>query len=110
MTINSLQATQAYQNISQAIEQASQSNNASEPLRTTGLEENSFAHLVEAAINQTANNVQTAEIAGNQVVTGDTNLIDVVTSISTAEVSLEAAIAVRNRIIEAYQEIMRMPI
>ncbi len=110
MTINSLQATQAYQNISQAIEQASQSNNASEPLRTTGLEENSFAHLVEAAINQTANNVQTAEIAGNQVVTGDANLIDVVTSISTAEVSLEAAIAVRNRIIEAYQEIMRMPI
>ena len=110
MTIKSLQATQAYQNISQAIEQASQSNNASEPLRTTGLEENSFAHLVEAAINQTANNVQTAEIAGNQVVTGDANLIDVVTSISTAEVSLEAAIAVRNRIIEAYQEIMRMPI
>ena len=110
MTINSLQAKQAYQNISQAIEQASQSNNASEPLRTTGLEENSFAHLVEAAINQTANNVQTAEIAGNQVVTGDANLIDVVTSISTAEVSLEAAIAVRNRIIEAYQEIMRMPI
>ena len=110
MTINSLQATQAYQNISQAIEQASQSNNASEPLRTTGLEENSFAHLVEAAINQTANNVQTAEIAGNQVVTGDANLIDVVTSISTAEVSLEAAIAVRNRIIEAYQEIMRRPI
>lgn len=110
MTINSLQATQAYQNISQAIEQASQSNNASEPLRKTGLEENSFAHLVEAAINQTANNVQTAEIAGNQVVTGDANLIDVVTSISTAEVSLEAAIAVRNRIIEAYQEIMRMPI
>lgn len=110
MTVNSLQATQAYQNISQTIEQASQTNSPSEPLRATGLEENSFAHLVETAVSQTANNVQTAEIAGNQVVTGDANLIDVVTSISTAEVSLEAAIAVRNRIIEAYQEIMRMPI
>ena len=37
-------------------------------------------------------------------------LIDVVTAISSAEASLETVMAVRDQVIAAYQEIMRMPI
>jgi flagellar hook-basal body complex protein FliE len=41
---------------------------------------------------------------------GQANMIDVVTSVSSAEASLETVIAVRDQVIQAYQEIMRMPI
>ena len=43
-------------------------------------------------------------------VAGRAELIDVVTAISSAEASLETVMAVRDQVIQAYQEIMRMPI
>ncbi len=43
-------------------------------------------------------------------VQGNAELIDVVTAISAAEASLETMLAVRDQVIAAYQEIMRMPI
>jgi flagellar hook-basal body complex protein FliE len=41
---------------------------------------------------------------------GRAELIDVVTAVASAESSLETVIAVRDQVISAYQEIMRMPI
>ena len=41
---------------------------------------------------------------------GKAQLIDVATAISAAETSLETVMAVRDQVINAYQEIMRMPI
>ena len=41
---------------------------------------------------------------------GQANVTDVVTAVSAAEVTLQAVTAVRDRVISAYQEIMRMPI
>ena len=43
-------------------------------------------------------------------VAGKAELIDVVTAISAAEASLETVMAVRDQVINAYQEIMRMPV
>jgi flagellar hook-basal body complex protein FliE len=45
-----------------------------------------------------------------QMVQGQGSLIDVVTAVSSAEASLETVMAVRDQVISAYQEIMRMPI
>ena len=38
------------------------------------------------------------------------DVVDVVTAVTNAEVTLETAMAVRDRMIAAYQEIIRMPI
>ncbi|MDZ7629525.1 MAG: flagellar hook-basal body complex protein FliE [Parvularculaceae bacterium] len=70
----------------------------------------SFGELLKSAIADTASSLKAGETAAAQVAQGEANLVDVVTAISAAEVSLETALAVRNRMIEAYQEIMRMPI
>ena len=43
-------------------------------------------------------------------VQGKGSLIDVVTAVTSAEASLETVMAVRDQVIQAYQEIMRMPI
>jgi flagellar hook-basal body complex protein FliE len=39
-----------------------------------------------------------------------TELVDVVTAVTNAEVTLETAVAIRDRVIQAYQSIIRMPI
>ena len=41
---------------------------------------------------------------------GKAELADVITAVSNAEVTLQTVVAIRDRVIAAYQEIMRMPI
>jgi flagellar hook-basal body complex protein FliE len=41
---------------------------------------------------------------------GKGDLVDVVTAVAAAEATMETVIAVRDEVIKAYQEIMRMPI
>ncbi len=69
-----------------------------------------FAELLKSVVSQTADQTRAAEVQMTQNVNGQGNLIDVVTSISAAEASLETVLAVRDQVISAYQEIMRMPI
>jgi flagellar hook-basal body complex protein FliE len=44
------------------------------------------------------------------MVAGKANIVDVVTAVSETEVAVEALVSVRDRMIQAYEEIMRMPI
>ena len=37
-------------------------------------------------------------------------LVDVVTAVTSAEVTLHAVVAIRDRLVQAYQEIVKMPI
>ncbi len=69
-----------------------------------------FADLLQNVMTQTTQATRTAETQMAQSVQGQGNLIDVVTAISSAEASLETVMAVRDQVISAYQEIMRMPI
>ena len=41
---------------------------------------------------------------------GKANIVDVVTAVAETEVAIEALVAVRDKVIQAYEEIMRMPI
>ena len=70
----------------------------------------SFGQMVNQAINQVATDSKTAEtqIAAN--VQGKASLVDVVTALSSAQTSLSAMIAVRNQMIQSYQQIMNMQI
>jgi len=70
----------------------------------------SFGDLLQSVMSDA---VQTSRAAESQItahVAGKANLVDVVTAISSAEASLETVLAVRDQVISAYQEIMRMPI
>lgn len=64
-----------------------------------------------------AETVQSIEDSGKQaekmsmgLVNGDANVVDVVTAISETELAMESLVSVRDRVISAYEEIMRMPI
>jgi flagellar hook-basal body complex protein FliE len=69
-----------------------------------------FGDMVTRALQGTIDTGHTAEQAATQAVKGDGNLIDVVSAVSKAELSLQTTIAVRDRVVSAYQDIMRMAI
>jgi flagellar hook-basal body complex protein FliE len=69
-----------------------------------------FAQMVQNAVEQTVHASRSAETKMAAHTQGKAELVDVVTSVASAEASLETAMAVRDQVISAYQEIMRMPI
>ncbi len=69
-----------------------------------------FADILKSAMSDAVHASKNAEHQMAAQVAGKTELVDVVTAISAAEASLETVMAVRDQVIQAYQEIMRMPI
>jgi flagellar hook-basal body complex protein FliE len=45
-----------------------------------------------------------------KAIAGEGNLTDVVTAVARAELALQSTVAIRDRVVQAYQDIMRMPI
>ena len=69
-----------------------------------------FAELLDGVMTNAVNQSRQAEQQMTMAVQGRAELIDVVTAVASAEASLETVMAVRDQVIQAYQEIMRMPI
>ena len=51
-----------------------------------------------------------ADTKAMDMVNGRGDMIDVVTAISQTELAMDTMVTVRDRVISAYEEIMRMPI
>ena len=69
-----------------------------------------FDDMLAGFIGQASDATRTAESQMAAHSAGQTDLVNVVTAIASAEASLETVVAVRDQVISAYQEIMRMPI
>ena len=69
-----------------------------------------FADILKSAMSDTMKATKNAETQMAAQVQGKAQLIDVVTAVSSAEQSLSTVMAIRDQVISAYQEIMRMPI
>lgn len=69
-----------------------------------------FASLVQDALSKAVEGGKQAEVTSAQNLAGKGELVDVVTALTAAETSLDTIIAVRDRVIQAYQDISRMPI
>ena len=69
-----------------------------------------FANMVKSALNSTVEVGAAGETMAAQAVAGDGNISDVVAAVTNAELTLETVVAVRDRVVQAYQDILRMPI
>ncbi|CAA9317273.1 MAG: Flagellar hook-basal body complex protein FliE [uncultured Microvirga sp.] len=69
-----------------------------------------FGSLLQGALEGVAQSGRKAETQAIQAATGKTDIVDVVTAVAESEAALETLVAVRDRVIAAYEEIMRMPI
>lgn len=69
-----------------------------------------FGAVLERAVQGVVDAGTGAETQAKQALAGNGDLTSVVTAVSKAELALETATAVRDRVVSAYQDIMRMAI
>ncbi len=69
-----------------------------------------FAGVLQQFVGGTADTARKAEASMVQATAGKGDLVEVVTAIAESEAALETLVAVRDKMIAAYEEIMRMPI
>lgn len=69
-----------------------------------------FGSMVESMVGNAATSMRAAESASAKQVAGKGDLIDVVTAMGAAETALDTVVAVRDRMVAAYSDIMRMQI
>jgi len=70
----------------------------------------SFGATMQQAMEQAVETGHAAEEQATQALKGGGNLTDVVVALSHAEMTLQTATAIRDRVVQAYQDIIKMPI
>jgi flagellar hook-basal body complex protein FliE len=70
----------------------------------------SFADFLKEAGGEVVSTLKQGEAQSIKGLAGKAELADVVSAVSQAEVALQTVVAVRDKVIAAYQDIMRMPI
>ncbi|WP_207476436.1 flagellar hook-basal body complex protein FliE [Arenibaculum pallidiluteum] len=70
----------------------------------------SFLDLVKNAAEGAIENIGQSEKVSAAAAVGKADLLDVVSALSNAEVTLQTVVSVRDKVVNAYQEIMRMPV
>jgi len=70
----------------------------------------SFGAMVKDAIGSVVAAGKKSDGLAQGMAAGKANLVDVVTAVTETEVAIESLVSVRDKVIQAYEEIMRMPI
>ena len=69
-----------------------------------------FGAMVKDAINSVVEVGHKSDAQAQAMAAGKANIVDVATAVSETEVAVEAMVSIRDKVISAYEEIMRMPI
>ena len=104
MTVDFNAALSAYSNA------AKFSSNISPASESSGSGSVGFANIIGDSASGATSKLRHAESTIAKSLVKQADITDVVTAISNAEVTLRTVIQVRDKLIAAHQEIMRMPI
>jgi flagellar hook-basal body complex protein FliE len=77
---------------------------------SSGAPGNDFASYISGVLTNTVKQGASAETLAQNGLMGNGNLTQVVTSVAQAQLALQTTVAIRDRLITAYQSIMSMPI
>ena len=80
---------------------------ASAPTQAPGA---NFSDFLSGAVKDSINSIGQGEKAATQQVACNGNIVDVVNSVNAAELTLDTVVAVRDKVVAAYQALMTMPI
>jgi flagellar hook-basal body complex protein FliE len=81
-----------------------------DPGRSSALGGNSGNGTSFGAVLKDALTAHISDVQSKALAAGKSNIVDVVTAVAETEVAIDAVVAVRDRVIQAYEEIMKMPI
>jgi flagellar hook-basal body complex protein FliE len=100
MAVNMGSAVNAYANAARIATNAAPQAKGSE----------SFGKMLQDAAGSLQDTLGKGEQATMQAVTGTADLASVAQAVTDAQVALQTVVAVRDRVISAYQDIIKMPI
>ncbi len=83
---------------------------AASTLGTAEPETESFGDILRNTAVQSIQTLRAGEAASARAVTGEASLTEVVQAVTASEITLQTVMAVRDRMISAAQEILRMPV
>jgi flagellar hook-basal body complex protein FliE len=83
---------------------------AATPGETPSGEGGGFGALLQGALDKFIAQGREVDAKSMQLAAGKADLIDVVTAVSESEVAVNTLVSVRDKVLAAYEEIMRMPI
>ena len=106
MTIPASLAAQAY---AAAAQQATPTAKAT-PVNATATPETGFGDLLKEAMDSVMATGKSADETALAQAAGKADMVDVVTAVTETELAVQTMVSVRDRVISAYQEVMRMPI
>lgn len=70
----------------------------------------SFSDFLGAKLEQSVQSIKSGEEMSGKAITGQADITDVVQAVTSAELSLKTLVSVRDKMISAYQDVMRMQI
>jgi flagellar hook-basal body complex protein FliE len=69
-----------------------------------------FGQVLKDVVNSVVESGRKTDLQTQAAAAGKANLVDVVTAVSETEVAIQTLVSVRDKVIQSYEEIMRMPI
>ncbi len=80
--------------------------------RTVGTEDAgpNFGSVLKDVINAVSESAQKSDVQTQAVATGKANMVDVVTAVAESETAIQTLVSVRDKVIAAYEDILKMPI
>jgi flagellar hook-basal body complex protein FliE len=75
-----------------------------------GGSETSFTSVLKEAMGEIQETGKKSDSQSLAMANGKSNMVDAVTAVAETEVAIDAVVAVRDKVIAAYEEIMKMPI
>ena len=106
MNVNFSAAANAYS----AVQKVANNSSTSGTSGTSSTGGAGFADMVADAAKSAVNTIKSSEKASMDAVSGKAGINDVVLAVNSADIALKSVIAVRDKVINAYQDIIKMPI
>jgi flagellar hook-basal body complex protein FliE len=105
-----LTAASTYANIARLAADSGRSPGAGLASTGDGQSTTSFSSVLKQAIDHVHEVGRKSDAEVREAANGKSNMVNVVTAVTETEVAIDAVVAVRDKVIAAYDEIMKMPI
>ncbi len=75
-----------------------------------GSDGQNFGAMLRDVVRTVADSGRNADVQSQSLAAGKANIVDVVTAVAETETAIDTVVSVRDRVIAAYEEIIRMQI
>ncbi|WP_417449610.1 flagellar hook-basal body complex protein FliE [Kordiimonas sp.] len=107
MNIKQLDAVNAYSHATKQMQPSGLgARDGSDGLKT----DSAFGSLVDQAVGNVQKATESAEVTSAKALVDQADMVDVVTAVSNAEMVVDTVVSVRDKVISAYNDILKMPI